>query len=1026
MRTLLFTFSILLLIHFNSSSQNSDNNWFFGGIFSSQATLGAQINFNNITGGYPSSNTNSAMSYTEGSAFISDNNGNLLFYTNGLKVWNSTNTVMPNGTGLSGTSNSTIFPALIVPNPANANQYYIFANDGHPTGNGTGLFHSMVDMTLDNCKGDVLQAGKKTPLVTNTSEFLQGAYHANNTDYWAVTIDESNATGQPLKIYAYHISAAGVSAPVISNLSAIINNTYDVSWFKISPDGQKAIIMVSGMNDRKHLLFNFNNTTGQFTFVNSFATYNANNGTGNDSRGGGFSPNSQYYYCYKYPTPFAPPYNISLVQYNVNAITTAPTTVLAHIGNVGDFRNGPDNKMYLITDDHTTLSVINSPNSAGTACNVVVGAVNLNGRKSSVSLPNTHLKPFIFPPANLVPTVQITASPSNQICLGENVLFTAIPTNGGATPIFQWQINGINVGTNSNTFNSSTLQNNDVVSVIMTSSSPCVTNTPVVSNAITISILQGNSTPSVTITSNPTTPICFGTNVTFTATPTNGGNTPIYQWQINGNNVGANSSTFSSSSLNNNDQISVILTSNQGCLTTTNAVSNTITIQVNPATIPTIQISSNQTGGCLGSLVEFNVTATNTGLNPVYSWMVNGVNVANGTIYNSTNLNTGDVVTCNLLSNEVCASPLNVTSNQIMMNFSTLSTPTIQLNSILPQPFCQGMTAVFNATITNGGTNPIITWYLNGTIVQTNGFTFQSITLQNGDILTATLVSNADCLTNPNANSNILAMSIIPVSTVSATIASNLSSICENQTVSFTSNTNSTGQLAYSWLINGIPSGINTPNFSSDDLVNGDIISLEISTSENCITNPIQISNEIPITVHPLPIANFTFSPENPSDLNTFVQFSNLSENATVSNWNIEGISSNEWNPSHVFNTNSNFNVSLTVSNQFCNDSIQIMIPFSTMNAYYIPNSFTPDGDQYNQVFKPIFNETFDENDYSMLIFNRWGQLVFETTKINEGWNGLFNDSKSSQEGTYTYKIKCLTKNTSEHFEIIGHVNLLK
>lgn len=1025
MKSLFFFISFLYLSN-QLLSQNTDNNWFFGGIFSNQAALGAQINFNSITSGYPSSGNSSSMSYTEGSACISDNNGNLLFYTNGLNVWNSSNTVMPNGNGLSGTSNSTIFPALIVPNPANANQYYIFANDGHPTGNGTGLFHSIVDMTLDNCKGDVLTTGKKTPLVTNTSEFLQGAYHSNNTDYWAVTIDEANITGQSLKIYAYRVSATGVSTPVITNLAPIINNSYDVSWFKISPDGQKAIIMVSGMNDRKHLLFNFNNSTGQFTYVNSFATYNSNNGSGNDSRGGGFSPNSQYYYCYKYPTPFAPPYNISLVQYAINNISAAPITVLANIGNVGDFRNGPDNKMYLITDDHTTLSVINQPNVAGTGCNPVVGAVNLNGRRSSVSLPNTHLRPFIFPPANLTPSVQISASPSNIICQGENVVFTALPTNGGVSPSYQWQLNGVNVGTNSNQFSSSTLQNNDQVSVIMTSSSPCVTQTPVTSNLITISIQQGTITPTVTISSIPNAPICEGTTITFTATATNGGNTPSYQWILNGNNVGTNSSSFSSSTLNDNDQISVILTSSLGCIMNNNVSSTITTIDVLPTVIPFIQIASNLNGGCQGSLIEYTQVTNNGGNNPIYSWMINGNVISNDVDFSSNLLNNGDIVTCNLLSNEVCAGPLNVTSNSITINLSPLSTPTIQINSILPQPFCQGTMATFNALVTNEGTNPQVTWYLNGNVIQNNGLIFQSNSLQNGDILTATLNSNADCLTNPIANSNIITLNIIPLSTLTTTITSDMNTICENQTIEFTSMSTPQDQVQFSWLVNGIPTGISTPNFSASNLENGDIVSLEVSTNENCFTNPINVSNEIVITVHSLPIANFTFTPNDPSDLNSTVQFTNLSENATISSWNIDGSINNEWNPTHTFNTNSNLDVSLTVSNVFCSDSIHIEIPFSTMNAYFIPNAFTPDGDQFNQVFKPVFNDTFDENGYTMTIYNRWGEVVFETTKINEGWNGKTSTTKSVQDGIFTYTIKCVTKNSNEHFEIIGHVNLLK
>src|SRR4029078_8126500 len=155
--------------------------------------------------------------------------------------------------------------------------------------------------------------------------------------------------------------------------------------------------------------------------------------------------------------------------------------------------------------------------------------------------------------ASVVPSVTIAAS-ATTICTGTNVIFTATPVDGGATPSFQWKLNGANVGTNSLTYQNAALANNDVVTVVMTSSIPCANPTTAASNAITMTV-GSTATPSVSIGASATT-ICSGTNVIFTATPVNGG-TPSFQWKLNGSNVGINSATYQNASLVNGDVVLV-------------------------------------------------------------------------------------------------------------------------------------------------------------------------------------------------------------------------------------------------------------------------------------------------------------------------------------------------------------------------------------------------------------------------------------------------------------------------------------
>ena len=134
--------------------------------------------------------------------------------------------------------------------------------------------------------------------------------------------------------------------------------------------------------------------------------------------------------------------------------------------------------------------------------------------------------------------VSITAS-TNNVCAGTQVTFTATPTNPGTTPIYQWKVNGTNSGTNSTTFTYTPL-NSDIVTCVLTSSiTACISNNPATSNGITM-VVNPNLPVSVTVAPSQN-PVCAGNSVTFTATPTNGGLSPSYQWKVNGVDVGTNS-----------------------------------------------------------------------------------------------------------------------------------------------------------------------------------------------------------------------------------------------------------------------------------------------------------------------------------------------------------------------------------------------------------------------------------------------------------------------------------------------------
>src|SRR5207247_174954 len=122
---------------------------------------------------------------------------------------------------------------------------------------------------------------------------------------------------------------------------------------------------------------------------------------------------------------------------------------------------------------------------------------------------------------------------------------------------------------------------------------------PDVNCSFTVTV-NTNVVPSVSIGANPGNTICSGTNVTFTATPTNGG-TPSYQWKLNGKNVGTNSNTYQNAALVNGDIVTVVMTSSIACANPTTATSNAITITVSSTVTPSVSIGASATTICAGT-----------------------------------------------------------------------------------------------------------------------------------------------------------------------------------------------------------------------------------------------------------------------------------------------------------------------------------------------------------------------------------------------------------------------------------------
>jgi hypothetical protein len=345
-------FTVLTTSTCNGISKNNAKHWYFGN--------NAAMKFeNNI----PIALTNSAMSQVEGVATMSDANGNLLFYTNGITIFNRNHQVMVNGSGLTSNSSNTQ-SAFIVPFPGNPDKYYVITPGPYN--------YSIIDMTLDNGNGAVMATDKNISITTEDSEKVAGLLASNQTDIWLITYGSSQK-----RFNVYKITPSGISiTPVVSPFSTASGF---FGYMKISPDGTK--IAMANFTNTFHL-YDFDAATGVVS--NQVVVPISIGGFG--SYGIEFSPNNTMVYVADHRGQNRVfQYDITLATPALISASVVPLT--ANVPALGGIQLGPDNKIYVARENNGFLGVINNPNILGTGCNYVAEGVSLAGKTSNLGLP---------------------------------------------------------------------------------------------------------------------------------------------------------------------------------------------------------------------------------------------------------------------------------------------------------------------------------------------------------------------------------------------------------------------------------------------------------------------------------------------------------------------------------------------------------------------------------------------------------------------------------------------------------------
>jgi|GEM_PF-484707 len=469
------------------------------------------------------------------------------------------------------------------------------------------------------------------------------------------------------------------------------------------------------------------------------------------------------------------------------------------------------------------------------------------GRQSFESDPIT----IIISPRS-TPAVEIRPTQENY-CTGNPVQLIATPVWGGKSPLYSWFINDSLVYFGSrDTLGISEPNSGDIIYCMMNTSEECVTENEVFSNEITLQI-NAVVTPSISVFASDTV-ICAGQPVTFIADVAYAGTDPLYEWKINGNTVQRNGSgIFLSTSLKNGDIVHCVLKSNEPCTDHPTVISNEITIRVINVPVPEISISAENNNSCQGEAIRFTATYVNAE-RPTFIWKVNGQEVKRSVenTFESNALANGDLVICEMTAVSVCsAEPVVTLSNVAEVKTIAGGSPSVEISAD-DTAICSGTTVHFTARITNGGDNPVIKWLVNDIVVQAgSSSTFSSGSLQNGDMVTAILQSDAPCTAPSEVASSPVEISVIQVLKPTVSIFASQTSICPGTEITFTATSENNGNAAnFEWKVNGETIQLGASDvFRSNTLKDKDKISCTVHVSYACADLSAAVSDIIQIEV---------------------------------------------------------------------------------------------------------------------------------------------------------------------------------
>lgn len=402
---ILITFSIV----FPQNSKRT-NIWYFG--------RNAGLDFNNDP---PTPLFDGALNIWEGCATICETNGQILIYSDGIKIWNKNHVIIPGATNLGG-DNSATQSGIIVPKPNDSNLLYVFSVDNN--GGSGGLRYAIVDMRLNDGLGGLISSNNV--LMNNSTEKITAVSHYNSRDFWIIGHELYNNN-----FVTWQLTSDGISlSPIVTSVGTPHGSPYlgSAGYLKSSPNSSKLALGVYG--GRFFEVFDFNNQTGEIS--NPIILQNSQF---SKPYGVEFSPNGELLYVAGTET--------SPILFQINLALSTPQEIQNSVTIVGQgtssyfgaIQLAPDGKIYIAKDNSRYLSIISSPDELGTSCDFVEDGLYLGGKKSGLGLPN--LVPSFFQEEEF----EINLVESLNLCNGTaNIEVSISPLSDNI--FYQWYYEG--------------------------------------------------------------------------------------------------------------------------------------------------------------------------------------------------------------------------------------------------------------------------------------------------------------------------------------------------------------------------------------------------------------------------------------------------------------------------------------------------------------------------------------------------------------------------------------------------------
>jgi len=363
----------------------------------------------------------------------------------------------------------------------------------------------------------------------------------------------------------------------------------------------------------------------------------------------------------------------------------------------------------------------------------------------------------------------------------------------------------------------------------------------------------------------PTTTICSGSSITFTATATTGrGHALSYHWLQNNIPVGTDSSAYTTTSVDSGDKVYCYIT--EGSSATSIATSNTITISTIPDVTPSISFSINPTSlFCQGRSVTCNPIPANEGTHSTIEWYKNGLlvltehvsllNPVSPYIFAPTD---GDSVYCRLTSNATCRIIDSITSNVDVFHTTALDTLSASITVSPSDTICNGTSDTFRVSSINAGGSPIYEWYINWRGSSTGNTLHYRPT--NGDVVYCRVVNTTTCVITDTAYSDSIKITVLNPITPSVNVSVSTDTICKGTQVECTANGTNTGSAPiYTWYLNGANTftGYTYSLFPNE----GDIVVCVLQSNAACASTQTATSSNTTFTFEQPPVVTITSDP---------------------------------------------------------------------------------------------------------------------------------------------------------------------